>query len=139
MIEKWINSYKPKTELEFKNARREILQEIALSGLNRAGFFEHACFYGGTALRIFYGLDRYSEDLDFSLLYSDKGFTFTPYIPALEEEFNLLGLNAEVLEKKKNTQSAIESAFLKDNTIWSELNIEYRFKDVNSARLKVKI
>jgi len=78
MIEKWIKSYNSQSQEELKNAKREIIQEIALSGLRRAGFFSKACFYGGTALRIFYGLDRYSEDLDFSLLEKNMNFTIAP-------------------------------------------------------------
>ena len=68
MIKDWLNSYHPANQEEATQALREIMQEIALAGLYRTGFFEKAAFYGGTALRIFYGLNRYSEDLDFSLL-----------------------------------------------------------------------
>ena len=68
MIKEWIEKYKPQNEEDILSALREIMQEITLAALSRTDFFEKAAFYGGTALRIFYGLDRYSEDLDFSLL-----------------------------------------------------------------------
>lgn len=72
MIKEWIEEYKPKNEEEISAALREIMQEITLAALSRTDFFEKAAFYGGTALRIFYGLDRFSEDLDFSLLKTDN-------------------------------------------------------------------
>jgi predicted nucleotidyltransferase component of viral defense system len=67
MIKEWIESYEPKSVQNTEQALREIMQEIALAGLYRANFFKHAAFYGGTALRIFHGLNRFSDDLDFSL------------------------------------------------------------------------
>ena len=67
-------------------ALREILQEMALLGLWRSRFFEKAAFYGGTALRILHGMDRYSEDLDFSLLKPAAEFDLSRYSSALEKE-----------------------------------------------------
>lgn len=99
-----------------KNAVKEIMQEIVLCGLARAGFFGKAAFYGGTALRIFYGLDRFSEDLDFSLLSPDPNFTLSEYIPTLRREVAAYGLNVEISEKEKIKDSAIRSAFVKGNT-----------------------
>ena len=75
MIKDWIETYQPTNEEEVLSALREIMQEIALAGLSRTDFFEKAAFYGGTALRIFYGLDRFSEDLDFSLLEVNPDFS----------------------------------------------------------------
>jgi predicted nucleotidyltransferase component of viral defense system len=98
------------------NALREILQEIALCGLWRAKFFERAAFYGGTALRVLYGLDRFSEDMDFSLLVPDDRFDLTPYCASVEEELTSWGFPASVSPKQKTSRSAVESAFLKANT-----------------------
>ena len=67
VIEQLIRNYNPRNSEEVKNAIREITQSIVLIGLSRSNFFSKASFYGGTALRIFYGLNRYSEDLDFTL------------------------------------------------------------------------
>lgn len=83
----WIDSYKPQNEEEMLSAMREIMQEIALAGLSRTDFFEKAAFYDGTALRIFYGLDRFSEDLDFSLLEINPAFSLEPYFSAIVNEF----------------------------------------------------
>ena len=95
---------------------KEIMQEIVLCGLSRAGFFQKAAFYGGTALRIFYGLDRFSEDLDFSLETADASFELASYFPVLEKEVKAFGLNVAIVEKEKTRESHIRSAFLKGNT-----------------------
>lgn len=99
-----------------KNVVKEVMQEIVLCGLSRAGFFKKAAFYGGTALRIFYGLDRFSEDLDFSLMQVDDSFELSEYFPMLKKEIAAYGLNVEISEKQKSKESAIRSAFLKGNT-----------------------
>ena len=97
------------------------LQRLAQAGQGAvqflgAGFFKKAAFYGGTALRIFYGLDRFSEDLDFSLEAEDLDFDLTAYFPVLEKEVKAFGLNVEIQEKEKTKESTIRSAFLKGNT-----------------------
>jgi predicted nucleotidyltransferase component of viral defense system len=99
-----------------KNAAKEIIQEVVLSGLSRAGFFKSAAFYGGTALRIFYNLDRFSEDLDFSLTVPDPTFELASFFPILEKEVASYGLNVKISERVKTKKSAIQSAFLKGNT-----------------------
>ena len=116
IIDEMLKKYKAETIDEKKNAIKEMIQEIVLCGLSRAGFFDKAAFYGGTALRIFYGLDRFSEGLDFSLKEKDVDFDLTSYFPVLEKEVRAFGLNLKVEEKHKNTDSDIKSAFLKGNT-----------------------
>jgi len=106
------------------NALREILQEIALCGLWRAKFFERAAFYGGTALRVLYGLDRFSEDMDFSLLAPDDRFELSRYCGFVEEELISWGFPATVEAKTKTARSAVESAFLKANTREQLLTID---------------
>lgn len=108
--------YEAKTLEEERNALKEVVQEVALCGLSRAGFFKAAAFYGGTALRIFYGLDRFSEDLDFSLAAPDNNFDLSKYFSVLQNELNSVGLNFTVEEKVKTADSHIKSAFLKGNT-----------------------
>lgn len=124
MIKEWIEEYKPTNQQDAKDALREVMQEIALAGLSRAGFFEKAAFYGGTALRIFYGLDRFSEDLDFSLLAADPQFSLSKYQDAIISEFSSLGMQVAIREKQKTNLTNIDSAFLKSETIWKELVLE---------------
>ncbi|TAE35610.1 MAG: nucleotidyl transferase AbiEii/AbiGii toxin family protein [Sphingobacteriales bacterium] len=124
MIKQWLETYPLSNKDEAFEALREIMQEIALAGLQRAGFFEKAAFYGGTALRIFYGLNRYSEDLDFSLLAVDENFSLDKYLDAIVTEFKALGMQVTVKEKIKTNQNNVESAFLKSETIWKELVLE---------------
>ena len=116
-INRMLERYELRSLQDHILALREILQEIALFGLWRSKFFEHAAFYGGTALRILYGLDRYSEDLDFSLLYPSEKFDFSLYTDLLEKEITAYGFKVRIESRKKSPGSAIESAFLKANTI----------------------
>lgn len=142
MIKEWIAEYDPQSEEEILSALREIMQEITLAALSRTNFFEKAAFYGETALRIFYGLDRYSEDLDFSLLEPDSDFSIEPYFNAVLDEFKSLGLTVSIKEKKKTNQTAIDSAFLKAETIWQEIVLEDIIKETgvrSNKTLKIKI
>jgi len=116
ILEQMLDKYENTTVMDRKNSVKEVVQEIVLCGLSRAGFFDKAAFYGGTALRIFYGLDRFSEDLDFSLKVPDDSFSFEKFIPVLEKEIHSYGLNFRVEEKEKTKDSAVRSAFLKGNT-----------------------
>jgi predicted nucleotidyltransferase component of viral defense system len=109
---------------DYVRALREILQEIALCGLWRSKLFERAAFYGGTALRVLYGLDRFSEDMDFSLLAPDDRFDLSPYCRAVEQELTSWGFPATVEVKRKTARSAVESAFLKANTRQLLLTVE---------------
>lgn len=124
MIKDWLKEYKPQNKQQAESALREIMQEVALAGLQRTGFFEKAAFYGGTALRIFYGLDRYSEDLDFSLLEVNPDFSLDEYFEGILREFEAIGMTVNIKEKKKAKESNIDSAFLKSETVWKELVLE---------------
>ncbi|MBI1922018.1 MAG: nucleotidyl transferase AbiEii/AbiGii toxin family protein [Geobacter sp.] len=115
-ITRMLAKYEPKSVDDSVRALREIIQEVALLGLWRAKFFEHAAFYGGTALRILYGLDRFSEDLDFSLLKPAPDFDLKRFTSSLEEELLAFGFNVRVEMVDKAVESAVQSAFLKANT-----------------------
>lgn len=116
IIQEMLKDYEIKSVEDKKNAIKEVMQELVLCGLSRAGFFNKAAFYGGTALRIFYGLDRFSEDLDFSLMISDPEFNLEDYFPILSKEVESYGLNVDIQTKKKSVDSQIKSAFLKADT-----------------------
>ena len=121
-IGKMLEKYDLSTADKTYEALREILQEIVLLGLYRADFFNHAVFYGGTALRILYGLDRFSEDLDFSLLEADKNFDLGLYEKSIVESLASFGFEVNI--QLKNQEGVIKSAFLKGNTAQHLLNIK---------------
>src|SRR5690554_1179005 len=117
MIKEWIDTYEPANEEEALSALREIMQEIALAGLSRTDFFKKAAFYGGTALRIFYGLDRYSEDLDFSLLAVDNKFSLEPYFQTIQNEFNSMGMQVSLRTKNKINKTDRKSTRLNSSHV----------------------
>jgi predicted nucleotidyltransferase component of viral defense system len=137
--------YACRTEQDYINALKEIFQEIALLGLWRSKFYENAAFYGGTALRILYGLDRFSEDLDFSLLKPDKNFDLSIYNQAIKDELNGFGFDVSVDTKIKCNDSNIESAFIKAQTKKQFLLIEVspdiinRIHNMNNIKIKMKV
>ena len=116
LIQQMVDKYNPKTIEDKKNAIKEVLQEVVMAGLSKTDFFTNAAFYGGTALRLFYGMDRFSEDLDFTLLVSDDAFDMSKYFKPISDVVNSLGLNFEVSKKDKTLNSNIDSAFIKGNT-----------------------
>ena len=119
-----LKKYNCKSINDYENALKEIVQEIALLGLWRAKFYEKAAFYGGSALRILYGLNRFSEDLDFSLLKSDEDINLSKYHKAIEIELTSFGLNVDVIPKTKTNRTQIDSAFIKAGTLQNMISIE---------------
>ena len=116
-VKKMLDEYKCRTNEQRSATLREIVQELTLVGLSRTDFFSHAAFYGGTALRIFHGLERYSEDLDFSLEKPDASFSLNDYLPAVRDELASWGFDMTVEQKKKANDRAIQSAFIKGGTL----------------------
>ena len=116
ILSSMLSGYELRSDYDRKNAMKEIIQEIILCSLSRTDFFKYAAFYGGTALRIFYGLDRFSEDLDFSLKEPNDGFDLSAYLPSLENEVRSYGLNLKAEVKAKTKESFVQSAFVKGNT-----------------------
>lgn len=142
VIETMLEKYSPKNNEERENAAKEIIQEIALAGLSRGGFFEKAAFYGGTCLRVFYGLNRFSEDLDFALLKKDPDFKLSEYFPALEKEFASYGIEIHTEEKKKTSDSEVQNAFPKGNTLALMMTFFPKSEDakkiISNQKMKVK-
>jgi len=134
--------YNPQNNLERGNAIREIIQEVALSGLSRGGFFKKAAFYGGSCLRIFYGLNRFSEDLDFALTEKDPEFILADYFDALSREFLSYGIDVNIESKEKAFSNPVQSAFLKGNTQILMMSFFPRSDDakkiVSNQKIKIK-
>jgi predicted nucleotidyltransferase component of viral defense system len=135
IFDQMLARYEIKTSEQKRNAIHEVMQEIALAGLYRGGFFDKAAFYGGTCLRIFHGLPRFSEDMDFSLVEKNTEFDLEMYFPAVVEEFKAAGRDVQITRKEKKAQTKIESAFLKDNTELYDLS----FKTEKDIKIKIEV
>lgn len=132
----------PPSKISEQTKIRDILQQAALLGLERQGFFEKAAFYGGTSLRILYGLDRFSEDLDFTLLKPTPNFDFNHFLEGMKREVASFGFEVEVSQKLKNIDTPILSAFMKTNTIQLYLAIgdEKTSKTINhNEKIQIKL
>lgn len=135
IYEQMLARYKSNTLIDERNASYEVMQQITLSGLYRGGFFQRAAFYGGTCLRIFHRLGRFSEDMDFSLLAPDTNFNFESYFPAIIKEFEAAGRIVEIKKKDKQNFGKVESAFLKDNTNVYDVS----FQTEKSTKIKIEV
>lgn len=130
-----LSAYDQTTEQQKRNAIFEVNQQIILAGLYNGGFFNEAAFYGGTCLRIFHGLQRFSEDMDFSLLAPNEDFDFTKYFQPIIDQFALVDRNVEIKKKDKKNFGKVESAFLKDNTDVYDIT----FQTEKSIKIKIEV
>jgi len=130
-----LSAYDLATEQQRRNATFEVNQQIILAGLYNGGFFNEAAFYGGTCLRIFHGLQRFSEDMDFSLLAPNESFDFTQYFQPIIEQFAIVGREVEIKKKDKKSFGKVESAFLKDNTDVYDIT----FQTEKSIKIKIEV
>ena len=134
-FENALKRYKINNATDKQNAVYEITQQVVLAGLHRGGFFDRAAFYGGTCLRLFHQLSRFSEDMDFSLLSPDKDFKFENYFQPIIDEFDSLGRKVEIKKKDKKTFGRVDSAFLKDNT--DIYNIAFQTEKAVKVKIEV--
>lgn len=130
-----LSAYPMETAEEKRNAIYEVNQQVVLCGLYNAGFFNEAAFYGGTCLRIFHGLHRYSEDLDFSLLAQNEDFNFENYFQPIIDLFAEVGRKVEIRKKYKKDFGKVESAFLKDNTEVYDISFQLE----KSIKIKIEV
>ena len=130
-----LSAYEQTTEQQKRNATFEVNQQIILAGLYNGGFFDVAAFYGGTCLRIFHNLQRFSEDMDFSLLAQNDEFDFTQYFQPIVDEFAMVGREVEIKKKDKKSFAKVESAFLKDNTDVYDVT----FQTEKSVKIKIEV
>lgn len=130
-----LSDYDITTEQQKRNAIFEVNQQVILAGLYNGGFFNEAAFYGGTCLRIFHGLQRFSEDMDFSLLAPNENFDFTQYFQPIIDQFALVGREVEIRKKDKKNFGKVESAFLKDNTDVYDIT----FQTEKSVKIKIEV
>jgi predicted nucleotidyltransferase component of viral defense system len=138
MLQEWFDTFNCKNANDITRAKKEMVQCIVLAGLSRSDFFEHASFFGGTALRILYKLPRFSEDLDFSLKIPNDAFTLEKYFDYIQAECNMYNMNVSLNIKKKVNPNSVESAFLKEKTIWAELKIDDKAKTGIEPEIRIK-
>lgn len=134
-FENALKRYQINNATDKQNAVYEITQQVVLAGLHRGGFFDRAAFYGGTCLRLFHQLPRFSEDMDFSLLSPDEDFKFENYFQPIIDEFDSLGRKVEIKKKDKKTFGRVDSAFLKDNT--DVYNIAFQTEKAVKVKIEV--
>lgn len=130
-----LSAYPQDTQQQKRNAIFEVNQQVILAGLYNGGFFDEAAFYGGTCLRIFHGLKRFSEDMDFSLLAPSDNFDFTKYFQPIKDMFEMVGRKVEITKKDKRSFGKVESAFLKDNTDVYDIS----FQTERSIKIKIEV
>ena len=139
LIQQRLDEYQAGNAIEEEQAIKEIIQEISLFALWKAGFFEVAAFQGGTSLRILHGLPRFSEDLDFILKDPDPEFDWSDYLKKLLENLEEFGLKTEVKDKSRMDQ-AVRKAVLKDNSVSNQLNLSfYRGQEDKKQTIKLEI
>ena len=138
IIQEKLETYNCRSSLEEEQALREITQEIVLAALGRTKFFEQAGFQGGTCLRIFHSLNRFSEDLDFALLKSKKNFTLAPYLESVQRELTAYGYELEIDDRSKAGQ-VVRKAFLKDDSVGHLLRLNYALKAGPMRKLRIKV
>jgi predicted nucleotidyltransferase component of viral defense system len=138
IIQERLESYKCLSEFEEELALREITQEVALAALSRTDFFKHAAFQGGTALRIFYSLNRFSEDLDFILKVPYKAFRLEGYLKAVSEELKAYGYAIETSDRSQ-ADDTVKKAFLKDDSIGKVLQLQYLKANRSMRKIRIKL
>lgn len=137
LIEERLRSYNTKSAREEEHALREITQECVLAALGRTNFFSQGVFQGGTALRILYGLNRFSEDLDFVLNANNNDFTWEPYLIQISKELEAFGFNIEIQDRSK-LDTAIKKAFIKDDSLGKLMHLQFS-GSTGSKKIKIKL
>ncbi len=137
LIQDRLNSYQCKSNVEEEHAVREITQEVALAALGRTEFFKHAVFQGGTCLRIFYGLSRFSEDMGFILKETNRDFTLQPYLQAVSDELQAYGYDMEIADRSR-VDVAVTKAFIKDDSLGTILQLQYADRSGPPGKIRIK-
>lgn len=137
VVQERLNSYGCASASEEEQALREITQEIVLAALGRTAFFDKAAFQGGTCLRIFHGMNRFSEDLDFALRVPDRAFELQGYLKAVVEDLGAFGYQIQI-DDRGGVDEVVKTAFLKDDSIGRLLNLGFRPKNGPLRKIRIK-
>jgi predicted nucleotidyltransferase component of viral defense system len=137
LIQDRLDSYDCKSDIEEEHAIREITQEVALAALGRTDFFKDAVFQGGTCLRVFYGLNRFSEDMDFILRQTNREFALQPHLQALSDELKAYGYEIEIVDRTR-AEVVVGKAFIKDDSLGKLLQLQYAGRSGPLRKIRVK-
>ena len=135
IFDEMVAAYNPQNVTQKTNAQHQVMQQIVLAGLQKGGFFEHAAFYGGTCLRIFHGLPRFSEDMDFTLVEKNPAIHLENYFQPIREVFALTGKDVVITKKEKLHFGRVESAFLKEDTTAYDI----AFQTEKTIKVKIEL
>lgn len=135
IFDEMVAAYNPQNATQKTNAQHQVMQQIVLAGLQKGGFFEHAAFYGGTCLRIFHGLPRFSEDMDFTLVEKNPAIHLENYFQPIREVFALTGKDVVITKKEKLHFGRVESAFLKEDTAAYDI----AFQTEKTIKVKIEL
>lgn len=138
IIQQRLASYQCRTEVEEQQAIREISQEVILAALGRHDFFKQALFQGGTCLRIFFGLNRFSEDMDFILRRPDPDFQLKGHLRHVTAELAAFGYNVEIVDKSK-ADATFKKAFLKDSSLGKVIDLSHVDQTGPLAIIRIKL
>ena len=138
MLSARIRDYAPTNSVEQENVLQELMQHYVLSSLSRAGLFAEAMFHGGTCLRIVYGMNRFSEDLDFLLKRSDPDFRWQGYLESVRKDCEREGIPFEVQDKSQ-AGTAVQKAFLKTDSIGKILELDLPFERHQARKIRIKL
>jgi len=138
IIQKRLEFYQCDSAQEEDHALREITQEVALAALTRSDFYQAASFQGGTCLRIFYGLNRFSEDLDFILKEPNSAFSLEKYLKNLSIELQAYGYQIEIVDRSK-VETTVKKAFIKDDSLGKVLQLQHLKADRSVSKIRIKI
>lgn len=138
IIQERLDAYSCRSTLEEEQALREITQEIILAGLGRSGLFGRAGFQGGTCLRIFHNLNRFSEDMDFALDNPDPTFQLAPYLDWVRQELTVFGYDVEIDDRSEASET-VRQAFVKDDSVCRLLSLGYRPRAGRMRLLRIKL
>jgi hypothetical protein len=138
IIQERLTTYNCNSNIEEEQALREITQEIILAGLGRTNFFRQAGFQGGTCLRIFHSLNRFSEDMDFALIKPDGAFVLAPLLEQVRVELEAFGYALEI-EDRSRIGAAVQQAFVKDESVGKLLHLNYRPRTGPMRKLRIKL
>lgn len=137
LIQDRLDTYDCKSSIEEEHAIREITQEVALAALGRTDFFKHAVFQGGTCLRIFFGMNRFSEDMDFLLQEPNRNFSLQPHIRAIADELKAYGYDIEITDRTK-AENAVKKVFMKDDSLGKVLQLQHAGKSGPLRKIRIK-